>query len=156
MQSIIRSCLICIGLMMAGAGVAQEPASRQAAEQVEDTERSFARTMADRDFEAFKAFLSDEAVFFSGKTPLRGKQTVADAWETYFDGPDAPFSWAPELVEVLDSGNLALSSGPVRDADGNRVATFNSIWRLENDGRWRIVFDKGSRDCAEPAPGAED
>jgi hypothetical protein len=31
------------------------------------------------------------------------------------------------------------------------VATFNSIWRLEPSGQWRIVFDKGSRDCPDPA-----
>jgi hypothetical protein len=55
---------------------------------------------------------------------------------------------------VLDSGSLALSAGPVRDAAGQRFATFNSIWRLEADGEWRIVFDKGSRDCEAPAPAA--
>ena len=155
MRSIIRSFAICLGLAMAGAA-AQEPASNPLAGQVRDTERSFAQTMADRDFDAFTAFLSEEAVFFSGNTPLRGKQAVADAWEGYFNGPDAPFSWAPELVEVLESGSLALSSGPVRDPAGNRVATFTSIWRLEQDGRWRIIFDKGSRDCPEPEPaGAE-
>ncbi len=37
-----------------------------------------------------------------------------------------------------------LSNGPVLDAAGNLVAHFNSIWRLEKDGRWRIVFDLGN------------
>jgi hypothetical protein len=31
------------------------------------------------------------------------------------------------------------------------VATFNSIWRLDADGQWRVIFDKGSRDCEDPA-----
>jgi len=124
----------------------------QLRQQVEDTERAFARTMADRDHEAFKAFLSEEAVFFSGNTPLQGKQQVADAWKPYFDGADAPFSWEPELVVVLESGSLALSSGPVMDPAGTRVATFNSVWRLEPSGQWRIVFDKGSRDCTDHPP----
>jgi hypothetical protein len=56
------------------------------------------------------------------------------------------------MVVVLDSGALALSSGPVRNPAGERVATFQSVWRLEADGQWRIVFDKGSRDCPDPAP----
>ena len=56
---------------------------------------------------------------------------------------DAPFSWRPEVVEVLDSGTLALTSGPVRDPTGKQTGTFNSIWRREPDGRWRVVFDKG-------------
>ena len=31
---------------------------------------------------------------------------------------DAPFSWQPETVEVLASGTLAISSGPVKDTNG--------------------------------------
>jgi ketosteroid isomerase-like protein len=148
--------IACLSLLAACAATAQEAAPNPLARQVEDTEKAFAQTMADRDFEAFQSFLSDEAVFFAGNTPLRGKQQVSDNWQRYFEGPDAPFSWEPELVEVLASGTLALSSGPVRDPAGNRVATFSSIWRLEPNGQWRIVFDKGSRDCPEPEPaGAE-
>jgi hypothetical protein len=59
----------------------------------------------------------------------------------------APFSWSPEVVDVLESGTLAHSSGPVRDAGGRRIGTFNSIWRREPDGRWRVVFDKGCPVC---------
>jgi ketosteroid isomerase-like protein len=146
------SLLACLLLPLACGLAVAEPTTEQARQQVEDTERAFAQTMADRDFTAFKTFLADEAVFFSGETPLRGSQAVSDAWRPYFDGPDAPFSWAPELVVVLESGGLALSSGPVRNPAGERVATFNSIWRLEPSGEWRIVFDKGSRDCPPAAP----
>src|SRR5438552_896785 len=66
---------------------------------------------------------------------------------SYFDGRDAPFSWEPEDVEVLDSGTLAMNSGPVRDPKGVLIATFTSIWRLEDSGKWRIIFDKGNRVC---------
>ena len=61
-----------------------------------------------------------------------------------------------ELDALLESGTLALSSGPVRNSAGEHVATFNSIWRLEADGKWRIIFDKGSRHCPEPAVAGED
>ncbi len=44
---------------------------------------------------------------------------------------------------MLGDGTLALSTGPVRDAAGRTIARFNSIWRLEAPGVWRIVFDKG-------------
>jgi ketosteroid isomerase-like protein len=111
--------------------------------QVADTERAFAKTMADRDHAAFMSFLSEEAVFFSGETPLRGRQTVADAWKRLYEKPTAPFSWRPQTVQVLDSGTLALSTGPVLDPSGKCVGSFLSIWRLETPGVWRIVFDKG-------------
>lgn len=112
--------------------------------QVADAERAFAQTMADRDFGAFTAFLAEEAVFFSGPRPLRGKAAVAAWWKRYFEGKPAPFSWAPERVEVLDSGTLALTTGPVRDPEGRVTGSFTSIWRQEKSGVWRIVFDKGN------------
>jgi ketosteroid isomerase-like protein len=129
---------------------AEVPDYRQ---QVMDTEAAFARTMAERNFEAFTAFLSEEAIFFAGDKALRGKQTVADAWSAYYEGEDAPFSWEPRTVEVLPSGELALSTGPVRGRDGKHIANFTSIWRQEEPGVWRIIFDKGNPVCADSAAG---
>lgn len=83
--------------------------------QVRDVERAFAKTMADRDHAAFVSFLADETIFFGPKAALRGKKAVAEGWKQFYDGARAPFSWEPERVEVLDSGTLALSTGPVRD-----------------------------------------
>jgi len=139
--------LACTFLTMSLTVAAGQPDTGQLAKQVEDTERAFAATMANRDFEGFKSFLSDETVFFSGKSQLRGKQQVAEAWKPYFEDPEAPFSWEPETVAVLDSGGLALSSGPVFGSDGKQFGVFNSTWRLDADGQWRIVFDKGGAFC---------
>jgi ketosteroid isomerase-like protein len=111
--------------------------------QVRETERAFAKTMADRNHAAFVSFLSDETVFLGDAQTLRGKAAVAAAWKAFYDAPQAPFSWEPDRVEVLDSGTLALSSGPVRDPAGTRVGTFNSVWRHDATGAWKIVFDKG-------------
>ena len=128
---------------------AQSGASATASvrEQVLATERAFAKTMADRDQRKFAKFISAEAVFFSGDSARRGKAKIVDAWLKFFKGPQAPFSWEPATVEVLDSGNLALSSGPVRDPAGKLIGTFTSIWRLEAPNTWRIVFDKGNDVC---------
>lgn len=126
------------------------PSNDALAREVEATERAFAKTVADRDPAAFEAFLADEAIFFSDEAPLRGKRAVAEAWARFFQGPMAPFSWEPDRVEVLDSGTLAISTGPVRNPRGAVVARFNSIWRRESSGVWRIVFDRGSPVC--PAP----
>jgi ketosteroid isomerase-like protein len=118
-----------------------------AVKQVIATEQAFAKTMADRDFKAFVTFLSPDAVFFSGTSVKHGPAEVAVQWRPYYDGRKAPFSWAPDHVEVLASGKLALSTGPVYE-DGKIVGRFNSIWRLEADNNWRIVFDKGEAVCS--------
>ena len=126
---------------------AQAAAPPPLADQVRAAEAAFAATLANRDFTAFGASVSDEAVFFGRGGPLRGKAAVLEAWRGFFDGATAPFSWEPETVEVLASGTLALSSGPVKDPEGKRIGTFNSIWRRESDGRWRVIFDKGCPAC---------
>ena len=123
-------------------------------QQVADTERAFAATMKARDHAAFVNFLADDTVFFSGPVPLHGKQAVADFWKRLYAKPEAPFSWEPAEVEVLDSGTLALSSGPVYDASGKLVSKFSSIWQREAGGKWKIIFDHGWDvcDCKKPAP----
>lgn len=137
-------------LFMFGASVACAAEPPSPTDQVFAVERAFARTMADRDLQAFSTFLSDEAVFFSGTKTLRGRQQITDAWAAYFTDPTPPFSWDPDQVVVLESGTLALSTGPVVDPSGQVVGRFNSIWRLDAPGVWRIVFDKGSP--ASPGP----
>jgi len=107
------ACLL-MATALGGCATGPHPGRAELERQVADTERAFARTMADRDHAAFTS---------------------------------APFSWEPAEVEVLDSGTLALSSGPVHDPAGRLIGTFTSIWRLEAPGRWRIVFDKGGEVC---------
>ena len=116
-------------------------------EQVRKTEMAFAKSMADRDHAAFMTFLAHEAIFVGPRRTLRGREAVADGWKSYFEGSKAPFAWKPETVEVLDSGTLALSSGPVLDPEGKRIGTFVSTWRREGNRTWKIVLDIGCPDC---------
>ena len=120
--------------------------SAELALQVEQAETAFANTMATRDLKAFESFVADEAVFY-GRGPLRGKAAIVEAWKAFYEGAQAPFSWKPTSVQVLESGTLALSSGPVLDPDGKQTGVFNSIWRRGADGQWKVVFDKGCQVC---------
>ncbi len=135
---------VVFALLWVGVSAQNSPADLQ--KQVREREVAFAKTMADRDHAAFTSFVSEEAIFM-GRTVLRGRAAVAEGWKRFFEGPKAPFSWEPERVEVVDSGTLAISSGPVRDPEGNRTGTFNSTWRREADGQWRIVLDIGCPPC---------
>jgi ketosteroid isomerase-like protein len=144
----MRSWVVGLLLFVTSGAVAQEPMSGLQ-KQVADRERAFAQTMADRDATAFAEFVSVEAIFLGGGEPLRGREAVTAAWAPYFEGDAAPFSWEPETVVVLDSGKLALSTGPVHDAEGNKVAIFTTTWRQEEPGIWRVVFDRGNKACDE-------
>jgi ketosteroid isomerase-like protein len=130
--------------------VAQTPGGADAdplRETVWNTERAFAKSMADRDIAAFAKFLSADTVFQGGKAPLRGPDAVVAAWKKFFEGAQAPFSWEPDQVLVMTTGQLAMSSGPVRDPSGKLVGRFNSVWRQESPGVWRIVLDMGNDAC---------
>ena len=140
-----------IGALLAwglAAAAAAEPVEALAAK-VRAREVAFAKTMADRNHAAFATFVSEEALFMGGGV-LRGRQAVAEGWKPYFEGPKAPFSWQPDRVEVVDSGTLAFSTGPVFDPEGKRTGTFNSTWRLEKDEEWRVVLDSGCPPCRCP------
>jgi len=115
---------------------------------VKKVERQFADSMAKRDFDAFSKLVDEDAVFEGGEQPLRGKAAVLAAWKPYFEKPEAPFSWEPETVFVIASGDIALSTGPVKNSKGEVVAYFHSTWRKNANGDWRIILDKGQKYCA--------
>lgn len=112
-----------------------------AVEDVRQTELAFAKAFGDRDKEKFFSFLADDATFLSSFSTLRGKPAVVEVWSRYFNGPVAPFAWAPDRVTLSNDGTLGLSSGPVFDPDGNHTGSFQSTWRKQADGKWKIIFD---------------
>jgi ketosteroid isomerase-like protein len=138
---------LALALLLAVSAAAQ---AQGAQAEVIAAERAFAKSMADRDFAAFGRWVAADTLFFSGSKVHRGRDAVLAAWKGFFEGPQAPFSWEPDQVEVLDSGQLALSTGPVRNPQGQVIARYNSIWARQGDGRWLIIFDKGSP--ADPPP----
>jgi ketosteroid isomerase-like protein len=144
LAAFLGTALVPFALAAQTAGGTETDPLRQA---VRETERAFARTMADRDIAAFAKFLSTDTVFQGAKAPLRGPDAVVAAWKKFFEGAQAPFSWEPDQVLVMTTGQLAMSSGPVRDPSGQLVGRFSSVWRQESPGVWRIVLDMGNDAC---------
>jgi ketosteroid isomerase-like protein len=132
------------------ADAAQKTIGGPQPERVAEAERAFAATMEKRDLKGFASHIAEEAIFMGGSEPprvLRGRAAIVEGWTQYFVDPVPPFSWEPDIVEVLDSGSMAFTSGPVLDPSRQLVARFNSIWRLESDGRWRVLVDRGAPIC---------
>ena len=137
-----RAMCVSLASVCLQAMAAPDDVDHQAA--VFNAERAFARSMAERNWSVFASHVSEQAVFFDSNTALRGKTAVLAAWRAYFEGPQAPFSWEPDQVVVLDDGLLAHSTGLVRNPAGQPIGRFNSVWRQEAPGVWRVVMDKGS------------
>jgi ketosteroid isomerase-like protein len=122
-------------------------------------EIAFSQSVEDQDAEACAAFVDADARFVGGSVQ-RGSDAIVKAWSVFFGDGAPKIMWRPQFTEVLEDGTLALSRGPfllvTTDADGTPTehwGTFNSIWRKQDDGAWKIIFDAGS-DADEP-PSAE-
>jgi ketosteroid isomerase-like protein len=124
------------------------PSPADAREQVRRAELAFAATMAARDPKAFAGFIAEDAVFINGGQPLRGRAAIVQHWQRFFEGPTAPFSWAPEIVEIGAGGLLGYTEGPVTSASGVSASRFYTTWQRQAQGNWLVVFDNGYPVCA--------
>lgn len=130
-----------------GCASVPSPARREEwVRQVRAAEIAFALTMARRDLTGFARFVSEDAVFVNGGSPLRGKAAIVAHWQRFFDGPEPPFSWKPEIVEVGADGTLGYTEGPVSQPSGTVFARFYTTWQRV-DERWQVVFDNGYPVC---------
>ncbi|HUD96428.1 MAG TPA: DUF4440 domain-containing protein [Woeseiaceae bacterium] len=120
-------------------------------------ETGFSRAAESRNLSKFLGFLDEEARFVTGEV-LRGPTEIGAAWSAFFadDGPE--IRWRPAIVEVVADGTLAISRGPYRiqgrNADGEKVVswgTFNSTWRRQSNGAWKVLFDAGGDHDREPS-----
>jgi len=113
-------------------------------------EIGFSKSVENQDFTLFPSFIDTDARFVSSSVQ-RGRDAVAEAWSRFFGDEGPTIKWRPQIIEVLENGELALSRGPYKYTAANEEGvdvdywgTFNSVWRLNDDGEWRVVFDAGS------------
>ncbi len=132
------------------------PALADPVAEVRCREIGFSQAAERQDLDAFRAFIDADARFVSSSV-LRGSEAITEAWTVFFSDEGPTIKWRPQVIEVLENGKLALSRGPYRvitpGKNGEPVeqwGTFNSIWRLHDDGAWRIVFDAGSPAATAP------
>lgn len=125
-------------------------------DEVRCQEIAFSRSVENKNLESFRSFLDSDARFV-GSRVTRGPEEIISAWQVFFSDDGPTIKWRPRFVEVLEDGTLALTRGPYRmidkDADGNPAeywGTFNSVWRKNADGEWRVVFDAGNSAAKPP------
>ncbi len=143
-------------LLLSGALILAAPAFADIADEVRCREVGFSQSVELQDIAAFKSFIDADARFV-GASVQRGVEDVAKAWGVFF-ADDAPkMKWRPQFIEVLNDGTLALSRGPFRmiveGPDGTTTeqwGTFNSVWRKQDDGSWKVVFDAGNNSDQAP------
>lgn len=111
-------------------------------------ELGFAQTVIDHDASAFAGFVHASAVFgVGGDRPQRGREAIVTGWQRLIDGTALELRWYPEAVSIAGDGRTAYSSGPAlyrSKKDGStRLGRFGSVWQIDSDGQWRVIFDDG-------------
>ncbi|MBL7905659.1 MAG: nuclear transport factor 2 family protein [Bacteroidales bacterium] len=117
-------------------------------QEIEDTERAFARMALDSGIEAaFKAYAAPDAVLKRGNTLVSGYDSIV----VYLDKnrhEGAELLWSPDFISVSGSGDLAYtyggyvytfpdSSGVIRKQEG----FFHTVWKRQPGGDWKFVWD---------------
>lgn len=143
--------------ILATAALVTASAGADTTDEVRCHEIGFSIAAETQDAESFASFIDQDARFVSDRV-LRGPTEITEAWTVFFAEAGPTIKWRPQIVEVLEDGKLALSRGPFRviapDAEGEPAeswGTFNSVWRLQDDGSWKVVFDAGSPAAEPPA-----
>ncbi len=117
-----------------------------------DRDSAFARAVAERGAAGFREFVAASVVTMPPGAPF---QTTLDDWEKTWSeilAHQVALSWQPVVGEV--DGRLGYTYGTwlLKRQDGvERSGKYFTVWRLDDDGIWRVVLDGGNVN-PPPAP----
>lgn len=150
-RSVVAFLMLAAGTSPAPSAAADGPADIACA--VWARELSFADSVARHDADAFADHVDADAVFdAAGDAPKRGRDAVVEAWRGIVAGRGIALAWYPTRTAAGNgaAARIAWSSGPylmtVDDGRGGKrrmAGTYRSVWRLGDDGRWRVLYDAG-------------
>jgi ketosteroid isomerase-like protein len=116
-----------------------------------EADRAFAADVREGGSEAWASwFAEDGAMVRPGDGEVRGREAVRTAMAG-LDAPGVSLQWEPDRAEIAASGDLGwttgsfVSEGPGPDGEIVRgEGRYVSIWRLQEDGSWKVVMDLGN------------
>jgi ketosteroid isomerase-like protein len=137
-------------LALAALGRSAETSAENALQSLVAAEKNFAQMSMEKGMrEAFLANLAEDGIVFD-PGPVNGKKLYAKR-----PASDALLSWQPIFADVARAGDLGYTTGPWEykknkgDEKPSAYGQFFSIWKRQNDGKWKVVLDGG---VDNPAP----
>jgi ketosteroid isomerase-like protein len=120
-----------------------------AREELLATDRRFSRlSIAEGAQVAFDQFMAEEAIVYrDGAAPFVGREAILSLFPPTATGR---LSWEPYFAAAGEGGNLGYTLGrytyTASDASGEGQTShgyYVTIWRRQEDGSWKYVFDSG-------------
>ena len=123
------------------------PTSAQ--QEITNTEKDFEAMAAEKGIaEAFWFYADSNAVIKRGNDSLiKGKEGIRNYYAApYFN--TASVKWSPDFVEASADGRMGYSYGKYiwqsKDSAGKITESkgiFHTVWKKQNDGSWKYVWD---------------
>ncbi|SRR5581483_7719318 len=114
---------------------------QDAGQSLVDAEKSFAQTSLDRGIhDSFLKFFADDCVMFA-PGPTNGKKIFEK-----FKDEDRKLFWQPAFAAIAKSGDFGITTGPWEMRRSEKPVGFGqfvSVWKKQNDGNWKVIFDTG-------------
>ncbi len=96
---------------------------------------------------AFVHFAADSAVIIRGQVLVKGKEAIHKRYEIN-PNKGGKLIWSADFADVSASGDLGYTYGKYiyTEADSLGRSTestgiFHTVWKRQNDGQWRFVWD---------------
>lgn len=120
--------------------------------EIEEADRRFAADSAARGADAWAAaFAPDGKLWRRGQPDTTGPEAIRASMQRAFADPDTLLAWEPHTSAVAPAGDVGFTVGcyqslrrqPGGTAMEEGAGTYLTIWRREDDGSWKAVFDTG-------------
>lgn len=117
------------------------------ANQLLDVDRQFSDAASEIGFNrAFIEFAHPDAILLrENSMPVVGKESIKSIYEK-LDTTGIHFSWKPLAADIAISGELGFTYGiyTFRKDTNVEKGTYVSIWKRDEDGKWKYILDTGN------------
>lgn len=152
----MRSILIAIVLCFATLTLAQSnPESVKQALLKADLD--FNKATQEHRLDGWMEFMDDNGVVERG-APVVGKDAVRAALKEEWDDPNFHLTWEPDEAYAMPGnkmgytrGRWTLTSLDEKKQPMKMTGEYLTIWRLNKQGQWKIIWDGGSANPSKPA-----
>lgn len=154
---VIAVTIVATGCATSGGPAVDTKAEEQAIRRLDD---QWVAAAQKKDLDATVGFYAPDAWALWPDAPAaKGTQAIRNAWTELFKAPNLTLSFAPEKIEVAQSGDIASDVGTVHvemDTPQGHVkedAKYVVVWKKVN-GAWKAQYDtfNSNAPAAPPAP----
>jgi len=120
-----------------------------AKQEIAKAEKDFEEMAADKGIaEAFYFFADSNATIKrQNDTLIHGKEAIKKFYSSPFF-QKATVTWSPDFVQASENGDLGYTYGKYvwssTDSTGNPISfngVFHTVWKRQDDGSWKYVWD---------------